>query len=237
MEHNPIVTILNPEEVKNLFEDWGEFTSVCYDTQSNNPQAIAKSCLESGHFSGGRWKYIVFQIQNCPRFVIDQLVRHEQGVVKNVQSFRRVNKENFSCAIPDLIKDDNELLADYWKHMRSTMKLYEKIQNHVYYSTHDLGTATEQARYVLPMATESAVNIAFTLEGFIHFCHLRLCVKTESRHRGLATEMRKAVLEILPELEDVLVAQCNYLMWCPEKNGCGLYLNKNQVQEKLNEDN
>lgn len=236
MEHPLKVTIINPEEVKDIFKAWGEFTSVCYDTDTTKtaPEKIAKHCLTSGHFSGGRWKYIAFKIEHCPRFVIDQLVRHEQGVVKNVKSFRRVNEQSFSYAVPENIKDDNELAADYWQHMRSAAKLYERIYSHVYYRTKDKDKAIEQARYILPMSTESAVCIAFDIEGLIHFCNLRLCTMTEDRHRELARAIRDAVLAILPELKDKLVPQCEYLLWCPEAHGCGRFPSKKELKEKIN---
>ena len=90
------VTILNPDQAKELFYWWGMTSKVCYDTKTNNPAAIGKHCMKSGHFSGSRSQYILFQVDNCPRFTIDQIVRHEEGVMKNVQSFRYVCKNSFA---------------------------------------------------------------------------------------------------------------------------------------------
>lgn len=227
------VTILNAEEAKQLFLTWGDFSSVCYNTETNTPELIGKGCLKSKHFSGSRWRYIAFKIENCPRFVIDQSVRHEQGVIKNVQSFRYVNKDNFTYAIPKDIQDNDELMAEYYYHMRDTVRLYEKIQAHVNFKTKNKERANEQARYVLPMATQSAYCIAFTPEALIHYCNMRLCTRTEDKHRELALAIKEATLEILPELKPYLVPQCEYLLWCPEKNSCGRYPPKKEIQKLI----
>lgn len=219
------VTILNPDEVRDIFEHWGNFSKVCYDS-AGKPEAIGKHCIKSGHFSGSRSRYIEFLIEDCPRFLIDQMIRKEVGTCKNVQSFRYVNKDNFAYEIPKEILDNSELLAEYRFTMRHIMETYELIQKYVLNKGLTKERANEQARYVLPMATHGAVAIGFTIESFIEYCHKRLCVRTEDVHREAAIMMRDKVLEILPELKDELVSQCEYLTWCPEKNGCGKYPRK-----------
>ena len=234
MQHKIEVKILNPEECKTLFADWGRFTSVCYHTDTDNPAPVGRGCMYSNHWSGSRWKYIAFEIKNCPRFVIDQVVRHEAGVVKNVESFRYVDKDNFSYVIPEDIKTDDDLVEEYWNHMRETLKLYEKIQNLVYEKTMQKERANEQARYVLPMCTESSFCIALTPEALIHLCNLRLCVRTEDKNRELVKAMRNAVIEIVPELSSRLIPQCEWLLWCPEnKKSCGRFPTRSELQNKL----
>ena len=89
------VELINKNEVKLLFTTWSQVASVCYDSTIKSPDAIGKHCMKSGHFSGSRGTYFIFKITDCPRYVIDQMVRHEVGVFKNVQSFRYVNKDSF----------------------------------------------------------------------------------------------------------------------------------------------
>jgi hypothetical protein len=45
--------------------------------------------------------------------------------------------------------------------------------------------------------------------------------------------MRDAALEILPELKEYLVPQCQYLLWCPEEHGCGAYPSRNELQKTI----
>lgn len=233
MERKIEAKIINPEECKKLFDDWGEFTSVCYNTKTNSPAPVGRGCMYSGHWSGSRWRYIAFEINNCPRFVIDQIVRHEAGVVKNVESFRYVDKDNFSYAIPQEIKSNTQLCEEYWNHMKETVKLYEKIQNFVYEKTNKKERANEQARYVLPMSTESSFCIALTPEALIHLCNLRLCVRTEDKNRELVEAMREATIEVIPELSTRLVPQCEWLLWCPEnKKSCGRFPTRAELKKQ-----
>lgn len=227
------VELLNPEETKELFAHWGNFAKVCYDTKTNTPEKIGKHCMKNGHYSGSRTRYFEFLVTDVPRFTIDQCIRGEIGVVKNVQSFRYVGKGMFAYEVPVEITDNEELLAKYHKHMKATSGLYEEIQNYVLEKTGSKERANEQARHVLPISTHSAFVIGFTLEALIHFCNTRLCVRTEDVHRKMATMIRDEVLKVLPELSDKLVKNCQHLLWCPETEGCGTYPTRDELKEQL----
>ena len=87
------VKLVNGEEVKNFVKRHGEFSKVCYDTPKEKAEKVGEHCLESGHLSGSRHLYMVFELKNIPRSTADQLVRHTQGFVTNVQSLRYCNKD------------------------------------------------------------------------------------------------------------------------------------------------
>lgn len=229
------VTILNPEETKELFYWWGEASKICYATETDEPEKIGKACLYSRHFSGSRGRYIIFQIDDCPRFTIDQAVRHEEGVMKNVQSFRYVGKNSFAYEIPEEIKDNKELLAKYHRHMMMTLGIYCEIQDYVYTKTGSQERANEQARYVLPMSTHSSFVFGLDIEALIHFCNMRLCVRAEDIIHKLAILMKEATIEILPELKSSLVPNCQELLYCPEgRHSCGAYPTKKELKEIIN---
>ena len=234
------VTLLNPEETKNLFVDWGMTSKVCYGTpvpeeepeRSKKLAGIGKHCMRSGHFSGSRGSYIKFQIDEAPRFMLDQLYRQEIGVFKNMASFRYIDKDGFLYDLPDEIVDNPELVKKYDIHMFQTAELYSEIQDYVYQKTGKHERANEQARYVLPMSTLTAGVIGFSPEAFIHLMNVRLCVRAEDRIQELARLMREAVLEVLPELKPKLVPSCQALLWCPEgKQSCGAYPTREELQK------
>lgn len=225
------VKILNPDAVSKLFTNWGETSAICYDTHTDDPTPIGKGCMANGHFSGSRGDFIKFIVTDIPRFTVDQAVRHEIGVFKNVQSFRYVDKDCFSYEVPVEIADNPKLLAKYNKHMQDTMNLYEDIQSYVLSKGKTQERANEQARYVLPSSTHTAFVIGFTIEGLIHFMHKRLCSRAEDIIRQLAVEMKKEVVKILPNLESRLVPECQYLLFCPEnKKSCGAYPKRKEVE-------
>ena len=230
------VTILNPEEVTRLFEYWGKASCVCYDTETETPEKVGKHCMNSGHFSGSRGRFILFKVEGCPRFTIDQVVRHEVGVMKNVQSFRYVSKDSFVYEVPAEITDNTDLLAKYHTHMMKTMELYTEIQDYVFNKTNSHERANEQARHVLPISTHADFVVGMTVEALIHFANARLCVRAEDKIRELALCFKKVTLELLPELKDKLVPNCQALLWCPEgKASCGAYPTKNQLKKMITE--
>ncbi len=223
------VTLMNKDEVANLYSHWGDFSRVCYNTNEKVPsERIGKHCKDSGHYSGSRTRYFEFLVENCPRFCTDQAVRHEEGVVKNVQSFRYVDKNLFAYEVPKEILDNTELLNKYHSHMKNTINLYDEIQEYVLDKTKSKERANEQARYVLPMSTHGSFVIGFTMEALIHFMHKRICVRTEDISNQLAREIKKEVLKIMPDLEKDLVSQCEYLTWCPESKSCGKFKKKGE---------
>ena len=78
------VKILNPDAVSKLFTNWGQTSAICYNTHTDDPTPIGKGCMANGHFSGSRGDFIKFLVTDIPRFTVDQAVRHEVGVFKNV---------------------------------------------------------------------------------------------------------------------------------------------------------
>lgn len=226
------VELMNAEEVKNLFRNWGETSKICYATETDEPEKIGKGCMYSGHFSGSRGDYIKFLVTDVPRFAVDQAVRHEVGVFKNVGSFRYISKDSFAYEVPVEITDNKELVDKYVQHMSNTAALYDEIKEYVLSKGTTRERACEQARYVLPMATHTSFVIGFTVEGLVHFCNSRLCVRAENIIRKMARLMRDEVLKVLPELKARLVPNCQWMLYCPEgKKSCGAYPTRKELKE------
>ena len=91
-EQNFKVTLVNKDEVTQFIKKHGEFACVCYSTPKEQAEKVGLHCLKSGHLSGSRHLYFVFELDRIPRFTIDQLVRHEVGVVKNVMVMYNIVK-------------------------------------------------------------------------------------------------------------------------------------------------
>ena len=97
------VTLLNKDQVKDFYKTWGLFSCKCYSTNPKYAVNIGKKCHKTRHYSGSRAFHFIFEIENVPRSAIDQLVRHEQGVIKNIQSQRYTDSSNLGWYTPDVI--------------------------------------------------------------------------------------------------------------------------------------
>lgn len=227
------VTLLNTDEVKSFIKNHGEVACVCYNTNEKYAEKVGLSCMKDGHMSGSRGDYFKFEIE-APRFTIDQIVRHEAGVFKNVQSQRYVDMDdNFSIYVPPKVEKDEKLLQQYIQYEEMCKARY-KVNRACF---EDLGITGEQAndlmRTLLPIGVMSKVRIGFTLEGLIHFMHKRLCTRADLPIRKVAQLMRAEVLEAQPLYEYLLVAQCQSLMYCPEKSSCKKYPTREEVENIL----
>lgn len=236
------VEMINKEDFKDnsFFRKWGEFSAICYDTPLSKAVGIGKSCLKSGHFSGARHIYFAFHIE-LPRSSADQIVRHEQGVVKNVQSQRYVNKSGFDFYTGSKIKANKEADYIYNLEMDRINEAYNDIINILKEDGISGEQANEQARGILPMDSESKLAIAFNVEALIHLCHKRLCTRTQEHTRKVVQLIVQEVVSVVPELEPYLVPHCGHLLWCPEGNHgktcprrtSGLVLSKEEVENLI----
>ena len=224
------VTLLNAEEVKDFIRRHGEVACVCYNTDEKYAEKVGKSCMIEGHMSGSRGDFFKFEIE-CPRFTIDQIVRHEQGVFKNVQSQRYVDMDDdFSIYVPPKVVNNPMLVEQYIQYEEMCKSQY-KVNRTCF---NDLNITGEQAndlmRTMLPIGVKSKVRIGFTLEALIHFMHKRLCVRADEPIRRVAKLMKEEVLKVQPEYAELLVPQCEDMMYCPEKHTCGRYPSKKELK-------
>ena len=211
------VELKNPEEVKEFVKRHGEFSKVCYNTPKEKAEKVGEHCLESGHLSGSRHLYMVFELENVPRSLIDQLVRHEQGVVKNVQSLRYCNKkEDVNVYVAPEVMKDVYLRAEIIGIEQIIRESYENIQA----TLKDAGLTGEKsneiARTILPIGISTKCSFAVNLEGLIHLANVRLCNRAELPIRTIVKEMVEQVVEVEPRYKPFLVPNCKKLGYCPE---------------------
>ena len=225
--------LLNKEECKDFFVKWGTFACTCYKTNKKFAKRVGEVCFESGHNSGSRAFHFIFDISEVPRSLVDQLVRHDIGVVKNVQSFRYVAKEGATVFIPHLIDLYPEIREEYIKAVEDMNEHYSNILNMLKEKGYKGEKANEQARGVLAMNTNTSLTVAFTYEALKHLANERLCTRAEYPIRQLVKMMVKEVVEVLPQLEPVLVAKCIDMMYCTEDKSCGLRMTKEDLQWAL----
>lgn len=215
------VELINKEEVKNFMKKFGRFAAICYDSNEKYAESIGKECLKSGHMSGSRGCFFEFKITGVPRDEIDQMVRHEQGVYKNVQSFRYVNKDGFEIYAPPEVLEDKELVDIFTKHQNESNENY----NNAIKRLKELGYKGEQAnqvaRHMLPIGTESAYCIGLNIEAIIHMANVRLCNRAELPIRRITRMMINEIKEITNEYDELLVCKCDRDLYCTEGKCCG----------------
>lgn len=213
------VRLVNGEEVKSFVRKHGEFAAICYNTPKEKAEAVGLHCLKSGHLSGSRHLYMIFEIKNVPRFSVDQLVRHTQGFVTNVQSLRYCNKDGkVSLYAAPEIEKDIYLTQSLHNYEAQAQAYYDYFQSNLKNNGYTNEQANEIARTVIPIGVATECNIAVNLECLIHLANIRLCTRAELPIRTIVKEMAEQVTEVEPRYKQYLVPNCKKLGYCPEGN-------------------
>lgn len=252
------VKIINPEVVENLYKNHGIFACICYDTPEKYAEKVGESCQNDGHMSGSRCEYIKFRISGLDRGTSEQALRHEIGtdvpfefqdnysfadyadliinvspdqIVKNMASFRYIDKDGFQWATPSTIEKCSKAKEIYESIMSFINEGRKDIKKALEENGVDPKIATQDANFVLPRATTTEFVIGFTPEALIHFCHKRLCVRSHEFIRDMARQMKTEVAKYSEKFAAELIPQCQHLLWCPEgKHCCGAYPTRDELK-------
>lgn len=215
------VKLINPEEVEKFIERQGSFSVVCYNTPKEKAEQVGMHCLASGHLSGSRHLYMVFEIKNVPRSAVDQLVRHTQGFVTNVQSLRYCNKDGkVSLYAAPEIEKDIYLTQSLHNYEAQAQAYYDYFQSNLKNNGYTNEQANEIARTVIPIGVATECNVAVNIECLIHLANVRLCTRAELPIRTIVKEMVRQVVEVEPRYKPFLVPNCKKLGYCPEGKDC-----------------
>ena len=191
--------------------------------QTDKHWNLVKKVLDSGHQSIAETVVFTFSIEGVSRSLTHQLVRHRLACYSQ-QSQRYVNfkDKTFEYVTPDTIKKNVEAEVIYNEFMSKCKECYDKLI--------DIDIPAEDARYVLPNATCTNINMTVNLRELIHICNLRLCSRTQKEIRDLFKEIVKCVKEVDERLATYLVPQCEVHGICFEEKCCG---RKPSLEEKL----
>jgi flavin-dependent thymidylate synthase len=228
------VKLLNPDDVTNFIKNHGIIACICYNTPEKYAERVGLSCLNEGHTSGSRGDFFKFEIE-CPRYCADQIVRHEQGVFKNMQSQRYVDMDdNFSIYIPPQVANDETLREYYQAFEDDCKKRYDQIRMLMNVKQITGEQANDLMRTMLPIGVQCNLTMGFTIEALMNFMHKRLCTRADLPIRKVAQLMKQEVLKVEPRYEEFLVPQCKAMMYCPEKHSCGMCISKEELINLIN---
>lgn len=199
--------------------------SNCYDSKPTIDGKVLDKCIKSGHTSITEFSNFHFHIEGISRVTSHQLVRYRHASFAQ-RSQRYCEEDDFKYVIPDTISRTN-YISDYLDFMYKAKQLYKNLTEH--------GIPAEDARFVLPNACETVIDISMNLRELMHFCNERLCNRAQWEIQRIAQLMKKEVIEQVPQLEKYLVPKCEInpdCPYCPEEKGCGKYDSLEEIYKK-----
>jgi len=168
-----------------------------------------------------------FAIEGISRACSHQIVRHRAASFsQQSQRYIQVKKLSNLVVIPPNLND-------------AAAVEFEKIIDEVelaYLKLVDLGVPKEDARFVLPNATETSMIMTFDGKSLMHFFGLRLCNRAQWEVKALAEIMLEQVKKVEPELFRSAGPYCVQRTSCPEgRFSCGKIteIRKKYLQENL----
>lgn len=188
--------------------------SNCYNSTPTKGK-IMRSCYKSGHHSVLEFAQFQFKISGISRACSHQLVRHRTGSFAQ-QSQRYVKKDSFKYIVPSSVTAHEKYLNVYEALMQECQNAYNNLVG--------LGVPVEDARYVLPNACETVIDVSFDLRNLIHFCNERLCTRTQWELRQVAQKMADCVAEVESAFKEFLKPKCEIhtdYPFCTENKSCG----------------
>ena len=138
-------------EAEKLIETAGRTSYLSFGKQGKDTEkAFIRMLIKRGHLSVLEHAYATFRISGISRAFTHQLVRHRLCSFTQ-QSQRYVDESKFNYIEPLSIKNHPEAHSAFVDFMEKARKAYQELQK--------LGIKKEDARFVLPNATESQIVV------------------------------------------------------------------------------
>ncbi|MGI8551718.1 MAG: FAD-dependent thymidylate synthase [Dehalococcoidia bacterium] len=164
-------------------------------------QVFIEERLQTGHASPLEQVWFEFLIAGVSRTFSHQFVRHRAGISFEQQSQRYVifKRGQYPYTVPETVKQ-----AGYGERVG---ELFGQIGD-LYQELLEAGVPGEDARFVLPNATNTNFKVTVNFAALLHICDLRLCTRAQWEFRKVASLMRAEINRPFPELGRYLQPKC-----------------------------
>jgi len=189
----PTITLLaiTPNAEK-LIEEAGRTCYLSLDRIADGTEkSFIRNCIKRGHHSILEHASASFRITGASRAFTHQLVRHRLASFSQ-QSQRYVDEAGFNYVIPDSVLADGEAAVIFRDFMARAEETYRILR--------DRGIRKEDARFVLPNASESQIVFSANFRELRTVFNLRLDRNAQWEIRRVCVEMLKALRKEAPSV-------------------------------------
>ena len=183
--------------------------------EAEKREKFVRQVVASGHESPLEHVKFTFAIEGVSRALTHQLVRHRIASYSQ-QSQRYVKEAAFEYVVPPSIESDAEMMKEYLGIMQKIQDSYNTLSRFFEKKGKRGESANQDARFVLPQATETKIVVTMNCRELGHFFKERCCARAQWEIRRLAEEMLKICKKELPAVFENGGAKCVELGYCPE---------------------
>ena len=183
------------------------------DMTDDQVRRLVRQLARMGHTSTFEHVTFTFAVEGVSRVLTHQLVRHRIASYSQ-QSQRYVKEHDFETIVPPTIAKDPALKEKFDGLCGKIQALYNEMT--------EAGIPAEDARYILPNATETKIVVTMNARSLLHFFELRCCNRAQWEIRALANMMLEEVKKVAPILFGNAGPTCVTQRICHEgKMSCG----------------
>ena len=162
---------------------------------------------DMGHMSPFEHASFTFAIEGISRNCSHQIVRHRLASFS--QQSQRYVKMKGEYVVPPYIYWHEELLLEFNHALEDADKAYNKLVEGLMRYGRTEKEAIEDARYILPSACTTKMEVTMNVRELLHFFKQRCCKRAQWEIREVAKEMLKQCKEVSPILFKNAGAPCS----------------------------
>ena len=162
---------------------------------------------DMGHMSPFQHASFTFAIEGISRNCSHQIVRHRLASFS--QQSQRYVKMKGEYVVPPYIYWHEELLLEFNHALEDADKAYNKLVEGLMRYGRTEKEAIEDARYILPSACTTKMEVTMNVRELLHFFKQRCCKRAQWEIREVAKEMLKQCKEVSPILFKNAGAPCS----------------------------
>lgn len=162
---------------------------------------------DMGHMSPFEHASFTFAIEGISRNCSHQIVRHRLASFS--QQSQRYVKMKGEYVVPPYIYWHEELLLEFNHALEDADRAYNKLVEGLMRYGRTEKEAIEDARYILPSACTTKMEVTMNVRELLHFFKQRCCKRAQWEIREVAKEMLKQCREVSPILFKNAGAPCN----------------------------
>lgn len=182
--------------------------------------ALISETMKSGHHSVLEHVSFTLAIDGVSRALTHQLVRHRLASYSQ-QSQRYVNYAKTSETTDVNFIEPKTILKNQVAH-DAYQELLEQVKK-TYKLLAESGIPAEDARYVLPNATETKLVMTMNYRELLNVSAVRLCFRAQWEILDMFKKIKQEITKIDPFLGSKLLPKCQHAGYCSESKPCGKY--------------
>jgi thymidylate synthase (FAD) len=206
-----LISITKP--VSNEIENLSPEELTAYIARVSNPSNQMNSetapkllgyCIKHQHWSV--FEHVSFTVEiKTSRAIAAQILRHRSFVFQEFSQryaeamdnefypARRQDVKNRQNSVDDMSEEDKAWFEVAQKaNWDSSLELYKEALSK--------GIAKEQARFLLPLSTQTTVYMTGNVRCWIHYIDLRTASGTQLEHKQIADKIKQIFIETLPNI-------------------------------------